>query len=167
MRRSYFRNRVTWSYTKFESHSTFLFLCTGSVVDNMKLLKHWKLEKMIFQNSENSMDNFRVSDPIDEISVWRCKLDSHNSIKICENAENILPGLWILLYHGAMTWCLRCWFPIQGLRVQNHWVAPRWTQPFIVRRSIKSVPGIYGNWMVKSKLPPRRGCSPEAVEPNP
>ena len=35
----------------------------------MKLLKHWKLDKMIFKDSENSTDNFRVSDPIDEISV--------------------------------------------------------------------------------------------------
>ena len=40
----------------------------------MKLLKHRKLDKMIFQDSENSIDNFRVSDPIDEISIWGCKL---------------------------------------------------------------------------------------------
>ena len=28
-------------------------------------------------------------------------------------------------------------FPLQGSRVQNHWVAPRLTQPFILTRSIK------------------------------
>ena len=49
-------------------------------------------------------------------------------------------------------------FPIQGSRVQNHWVAPR---------SIKSVPGISGNLVVKSKLPPRSCSSLEAVEPHP
>ena len=30
---------------------------------------------MIFQDSENSIDIFRASDPIDEISIWGCKLD--------------------------------------------------------------------------------------------
>ena len=58
-------------------------------------------------------------------------------------------------------------FPIQGSRVQNHWVAPRSTQPFILPRSIKLVPGISGNLVVKSKLPPRSGSSLEAVEPHP
>ena len=48
-------------------------------------------------------------------------------------------------------------FPIQGSRVQNHWVAPRSTQPFILPWSIKWVPGISGNLVVKSKLPPRSG----------
>ena len=28
-------------------------------------------------------------------------------------------------------------FPIQGSRVQNHWVAPRLTQSFILSRSVK------------------------------
>ena len=28
-------------------------------------------------------------------------------------------------------------FPIQGSHVQNHWVAPRSTQPFILPRSVK------------------------------
>ena len=50
---------------------------------------------------------------------------------------------------------------------KNHWVAPRSTQPFILLRSIKWAPGISGNWMVKSKLPPRSGCSLEAVESHP
>ena len=55
----------------------------------------------------------------------------------------------------------------QGSRVQNHWVAPRSTQPFILPRSIKWVPGISRNLVVKSKLPLRSGCSLEAVEPHP
>ena len=69
MRSFYFRNGVTWSYTKFEAHFTFFFLYTGSIADNIKLLKHRKLDKMIFQDSENSIDNFRVGDSIDEISI--------------------------------------------------------------------------------------------------
>ena len=56
---------------------------------------------------------------------------------------------------------------IQGSFVQNQWVAPRSTQPFILLRSIKWVPGISGNLVVKSKLPPWSGCSLEAVEPDP
>ena len=58
-------------------------------------------------------------------------------------------------------------FPIQGPHVQNHWVAPKSTQPLILQRSIKQVPGISGNLVVKSKMPPRSGSSLEAVEPHP
>ena len=57
--------------------------------------------------------------------------------------------------------------PIKRSHVQNHWVAPRLTQPFIFLRLIKLVPGISGNLVVKSKLPPRSGLSLEAVEPLP
>ena len=39
-------------------------------------------------------------------------------------------------------------------RVQNHWVAPRSTQPFILPSSIKWIPGISGDLVVKSKLTP-------------
>ena len=46
-------------------------------------------------------------------------------------------------------------FPIHGSRVQNHWVAPTSTQPFILPRSIKWVPGHSRDWGGKSKLPPR------------
>ena len=58
-------------------------------------------------------------------------------------------------------------FLIQGSLVQNHWAAPRLTQPFILPRSVKWVPEIAGNLVVKSKLPPRSGSSLEAVEPHP
>ena len=47
----------------------------------------------------------------------------------------------------------------QSTRVQNQWVAPRLTQPSILSRSIKQVPAISGNLVVKSKLPPRSGSS--------
>ena len=56
--------------------------------------------------------------------------------------------------------------PNPGYRVQNHWVAPRSTQPFMLPRLMKWVLGISGNWMVKSELPPRSGCSLEAIEPH-
>ena len=40
-------------------------------------------------------------------------------------------------------------------------------QPFILPRSIKWVPEISGNLVIKSKLSPRSGSSLEAVEPHP
>ena len=55
---------------------------------------------------------------------------------------------------------------IQESRVQIQWVTPRSTQPFVLPRSIKWVPGVSGNLVVKSKLPPWSGSSLEAVEPN-
>ena len=58
-------------------------------------------------------------------------------------------------------------FPIQMSHVQNHWLAPRSTQPFILVRSVKLLPEISGNLVVKSKLPPQSGSSLEAVEPHP
>ena len=58
-------------------------------------------------------------------------------------------------------------FPVQGSHVENHWMAPSSTQPFILRRSIKLVPAFYKNLVVKIKLPPQRGTSLEAVEPHP
>ena len=57
--------------------------------------------------------------------------------------------------------------PIQWSCVQNHWVAPRLTQPFILLRLIKWVPGTSGNLVVKSKLSPRSDSGHEAVEPHP
>ena len=43
MRSYYFENGVTWSYTGFEAHCSFL---KATIADNMKLLKHQKLEKL-------------------------------------------------------------------------------------------------------------------------
>ena len=51
----------------------------------------------------------------------------------------------------------------QGSRVQNHWAAPMSTRPFILLRSIKRVPGISGNLVVKHKLPPQSGSSHHAL----
>ena len=47
-------------------------------------------------------------------------------------------------------------FPHQGSQVQNHWVAPRSTQPFI-HPLINWEPETPGNWMVKSELSPCSG----------
>ena len=58
-------------------------------------------------------------------------------------------------------------FLIQGSCVQNHWVALRLTQPFILPRLIKWVPGISGNLVVKSTLSLWSGTSLEAVETHP
>ena len=57
-------------------------------------------------------------------------------------------------------------FPIQASHVRNHWEAPRLTQPFILLRSIKLVPGISGNLVVKSKLPSWSDSSYEVVKPH-
>ena len=73
----------------------------------------------------------------------------------------------ILFFELSFLFIRSIGYPIQGSRVQNHRVAPRSTQPFILPRSIKLVPGNSGNLVVKSKLPPRSGSSLEAVEPHP
>ena len=46
---------------------------------------------------------------------------------------------------------------VQLFYVQNHWVAPISTQPFILSRSIKWVPRISEDLLVKSKLSPCSG----------
>ena len=48
-------------------------------------------------------------------------------------------------------------FPIQQSQVQNCWVTPRSTQPFILTRLIKQVTGSPGGRVVKSKLSPHKG----------
>ena len=52
-------------------------------------------------------------------------------------------------------------FPILGSDVQNHWVAPVWTQSFLFLGSIKWVQGTPWDWVVKSKLSP--SCGPVAL----
>ena len=56
---------------------------------------------------------------------------------------------------------------VEFKHVQNHWVVARSTQLFILPRSIKWVPGTSGNFLLKSKLPPRSDSGLEAVEPKP
>ena len=56
----------------------------------------------------DTIDNFRVSDAIDEISVgvgggdesWT--LDPHNPMKMRENPKNVFPGLWVLSHPNNM-----------------------------------------------------------------
>ena len=48
-------------------------------------------------------------------------------------------------------------FPIQGSHIQNNCVAPNSTRSFIHLRSIKWVPGISENIVVKIKFLPRSG----------
>ena len=48
-------------------------------------------------------------------------------------------------------------FSIFGSRVQNQWVAPRWTQPFILPQSMELVSGNPGELVVISKLSSRSG----------
>ena len=61
------------------------------------------------------------------------------------------------LLNEKFLWKASCWgagFPILRSCVQNQWVAPRSTHPFIFPRPLKRVPRISGNLVVKSKLPP-------------
>ena len=55
--------------------------------------------------------------------------------------------------YGATALCLGYWIPDPGV----HWVVLRSTQPFILPRSIKWVPGTPGYLVVKSKLFPCKG----------
>ena len=48
--------------------------------------------------------------------------------------KNLVLGIFA---DGAVVWWIRCWIPTPGSRVQNHWVARRSTQAFILPRSIK------------------------------
>ena len=48
-------------------------------------------------------------------------------------------------------------FQIQGSQVENHWVGPKSSQPFIFSRLIKWVLGTAGGLVVESKLFPRSG----------
>ena len=54
---------------------------------------------------------------------------------------------------------VRAGFPIQGSRLENYRQDPELTQPFILLRSIKQVPGTPGDLMVKNKLSPGSGCA--------
>ena len=38
---------------------------------------------------------------------------------------------------ASMAYCLNSWVPNPGVRVKNHWTAPRLTQPFILPRCVK------------------------------
>ena len=68
-----------------------------------------------------------------------------------------------ILLNEKFLWKASCWgagFPILRPCVQNQWVAPRSTHPFIFPRPLKRVPRISGNLVVKSKLPPRSDSKP-------
>ena len=92
-----------------------------------------------------------------------------NYVNFCKKSESYRKSNHVFVFFLMEQWPIGqgAGFPIQGFHVQNHWVAPRLTQPFILLRSVKWVPEISGNLVVKSKLPPRSGSSLEAVEPHP
>ena len=67
---------------------------------------------------------------------WPLKLNNHYSYR------NLTENLCAICYYLQN-------LKNQGSRVQNHWVAPRATQSFILPRSLKWVPGIPGHLVVK------------------
>ena len=98
--------------------------------------------------------------------VFRAKFSNFIGHK-CWSTNHLYFKLHYPIYPMNLVLFLVFVIVLSFLHVQNHWVAPRSTQPFILPRSIKWVPGISGNLVVKSKLPPRSDSSLEAVEPHP
>ena len=97
-------------------------------------------------------------------------LQTFQDFKQCSHFQRVIVKQYNTLFQSLrqaiLTFSEGAGFSIQGSRVQNHWVAPKLIQPFILPRSIKWVPGISVSWMVKSKLPPWSGSSLE-TEPHP
>ena len=100
-----------------------------------------------------------------------------NDLEVCICIIYLYIYIYIYIYIYAaisvassvtlMAYWLRCWIPNPGVRVQNHWTAPRLTQPFILLRLVKWVPAISGDLVITSKLPPRSGSNLEAIELHP
>ena len=121
------------------------------LITSISVLLTWNFRAILKILAKSTIDLFKVNN---SCTRTRSEISSKLSTKATTVMEQWCSG------QGAG-------FLIQGSRVQNHWVAPRSTQPFILPRSVKWVPGISGNLVVKSKLPPRSGSSLEAVEPHP
>ena len=119
-----------------------------SVTKNWFTLFHLNLNMLTKDNTKNS---------------------SHLKIFCLKNFLEIFwnfPGKRLFLKFGLCIFIL-LFLPIQGSRAENHWVAPRLTQLFILPKSIRWVPEISENLVVKSKLPPQSGSSLETVEHHP
>ena len=63
-------------------------------------------------------------------------------------------NLWIQCWSNGLAGYLS-----EGSSVQNHWVASRSTQPYILSRSMKWVPDTPGDLVVKSKLSPHKASA--------
>ena len=94
---------------------------------------------------------------VETMILWKFILIHFTPLVSFYTPENITTTLVFWSWQGST----------QGSRVQNHWIAPTSTQPFILPRSIKWVSGISENLVVKSKLLPQSGSSLEAVELHP
>ena len=114
-----------------------------------------------FQYTRNDKNSFRHQESI------LASLSQSFSQSNVRNDKGTLTSSVLVAFQGQWPSGLGAGFPIQGSRVQNQWMAPRSTQPFILPRSIKWVPRISGNLVVKSKLPTWISSSLEAVEPHP
>ena len=68
---------------------------------------------------------------------------------------------------GAMAKWLRCWIPNPVVPSPKPLGGSKVDSAFILLKSIKWVPEISGDLVVKNKLPPQSGSSLEAVEPHP
>ena len=112
-------------------------------------------------NSRNGLENKFW--PLLEI---RCNLSNGFPISLIAHFEflefifflEVVFFLWLSVYESKMEpsgIVKRTGFPVQGSSVQNHWLAPSLTQPFILLRSMKSGP--HGDLVVKNKLSPCSG----------
>ena len=69
--------------------------------------------------------------------------------------------LLIFVLHHCDCLCNTFWRPFENLGIR--WVAPRSTKPFISPRSIKWVPRVSGNLVVKSKMSPIHKKRPKSL----
>ena len=102
-------------------------------------------------------------------SFFLCTARLWNSLPIaCFSLTHNLNGFKCRINRHCVNYIIRinCRFILKRSAVCFN-LFPRSTQPFILSRLIKLLPGTSGNLLVKSKLPPCSGSSLEAVEPHP
>ena len=144
--------------------------CCSSTDSQWKMREKRKLEetKQLRKRREIADEHERTLLSVPSINAIPDSADKKVTKKVIQNIleQTIQTNMNLKV---TMTYChshIRCG-PCSVKPVQNHWVALRLIQPFILPRSIKWVPGISGNLVVKSKLPPGSGSSLGAVEPHP
>ena len=67
----------------------------------------------------------------------------------------IFAAILVASFVASMAYWLRCWIPNSGVRVQDHWMAPRLTQLFILSRLVKWVPAISREFGKKNICKPK------------
>ena len=104
-----------------------------------KIIQKWPLMCYMLKNISCLLFNINTNHEKQIILLmlpngeeWHYLAVKHDADFYCLN--------YLHLFIGAMAWWLRCWIPNLGIpnHVQNHWVAPRSTQPFILPKVHKT-----------------------------